>query len=398
MIATRESSSAAAQPAEPQLRRGREPQRFQWFAPVPRGLEPVLTAELEALDFDAVRPSDGGAAFRGTLEDGYRANLWLRTAARVLRQIAEFPCHSEKDLYREARAVDWFAVFDPAQTFTVRVQTGETQFRNAAYLGLLIKDAIVDRFRDAFGKRPSVSKAAPQILIQGWVHQGRATLSLDSSGEALFKRGYRRETGEAPLRENLAAGLLGLANWRGERPLWDPFCGSGTIAIEASLMAANRAPGLQRERFAFQQWPDYQAGAWNRLRAEAQRAVKPCGVAIRASDRSAEAVRLARANAERAGVAECIEFGVVDSRDTTGGHVPGLIVTNPPYGERIGGADLPALYRALGDTLKQRYKGWQAFLFTQQGELAKSVGLRPSGRTILYNGALECRLLKFELY
>ena len=394
----------------PHLRKGRERPRHSYFVPVQRGLEPVLVAELEALGLSNLRGVEGGASFEGTLEDCYRANLWLRTGARVLRVVAEFPCADEVALYREAKQVDWFRLLDPEQTIAVRARLGRTRFRDSRYVALKIKDAIVDACREAFGRRPSVDKAAPGVQVNAWFDQDRCTLSLDSSGEPLFKRGYRRETGEAPLRENLAAGLIGLTGWTPGRPFRDPMCGSGTIAIEAALIATHRAPGLTRAGFAFERWPDFQRSLWKRLRAEAEAAVRPPpgGAEIRASDRDPEAVAQARLNAEAAGVADAIRFDVADFRDTSGqemGGEPGapgsggVLLVNPPYGERIGkGSPLPKLYKDLGDVLKQRYKGWEAYVFAAHGDLLKSIGLRASRRTILYNGALECRLLQFKLY
>jgi putative N6-adenine-specific DNA methylase len=385
----------------PHLRKGRERPRHLYFIPVPRGLEPALLAEMEALGLPEPRGVEAGAFFRGTLEDCYRANLWLRTGARVLRVVAEFPCADERALYREARQVDWFRLLDPDLTIAVRARLGRSRFTHSQYLSRLVKDAIVDEFREAFGRRPSVDKAAPAAQIHAWFDQDRCTLSLDSSGEPLFKRGYRRETGEAPLRENLAAGLIGLAGWHGERPFRDIMAGSGTLAIEAALIATQRAPGLTRA-FGFERWPDYQRSLWKRLRAEAEARVRSAPVEIRASDHDPRAIERARRNAEAAGVAEAIHFERADFRETSGqdgGSGPGVLLVNPPYGERIGaGPPLPRLYKDLGDVLKQRYKGWEAYVFTVHGELIKSIGLRPSRRTILFNGALECRLLQFKLY
>jgi len=442
-----------------QLRKGRDLPRERYFVPVPRGLEPVLLAEMEALGLPEVNGIEAGAFFAGTLEDCYRANLWLRTGARVLRVVAEFECRDEKSLYREARKVDWFRWLDPDQTFAVRARIGRSVFRHSMYLARLIKDGIVDEFREGFGRRPNVDKTAPHLQVHVWFDQDRCTLSLDSSGGPLFKRGYRQETGEAPLRENLAAGLIGLTGWRADRPFRDILCGSGTLPIEAALIATQRAPGLTRERFGFQHWKDFQGALWKRVRAEAEAAVRPCPVEIRGSDLDPAAIEQARRNAAAAGVAEAIRFDVADFRDTgwdagpgedrgeapvsreadfrdTGwdagpgedrGEAPaareaergadagadapaagsgappsgprGVLLVNPPYGERLGrGSPLPLLYKGLGDTLKRRYKGWEAYVFAEHGELLKAIGLRASRRTILFNGALECRLLQFKLY
>ncbi|MCZ6553650.1 MAG: THUMP domain-containing protein [SAR324 cluster bacterium] len=427
---------------EPHLRKQRERPRHLYFVPVPRGLEPVLLAEMEALGLPEAHGAESGAFFRGTLEDCYRANLWLRTGARVLRILAEFPCTDEQALYRETRKLDWFRLLSPDQTLAVRARLGHTAFTHAQYLSRKIKDGIVDQFSETFGRRPSVDARAPHLQVHAWFHEGRCSLSVDSSGEPLFKRGYRTRKGEAPLRETLAAGLIGLTGWTGQAPFCDFMTGSGTLAVEAALIATGRAPGLTREWFGFMNWPDFQRSLWNRLRAEARGAIRPAPAPILASDRDERAIAQARHNAEAAGVAEAIRFAVGDFRDVepcspasgalgaepengrgaaegpspatkletdpvapgTGpstalrtGPAAGIVLVNPPYGERMG-KELPGLYAALGDVLKQRYKGWEAYVFTVQGELIKSIGLRPSRRTILYNGALECRLLQYRMY
>jgi putative N6-adenine-specific DNA methylase len=251
-----------------------------------------------------------------------------------------------------------------------------------------------------------VERRHPDILLHAWFDAGRCTLSLDGSGEALFKRGYRRAPGRAPLRENLAAGLILLTGWSGTVPFRDLFCGSGTLVIEAAWRAMGRAPGLGRA-FGFERWPDFDEVAWARLKAQAAEAIRPVGTALVGSDIDPAAVEAARAHAAAAGRAEVVRFEVADFRETRGEAVAppegpgprGLLLLNPPYGERIGGPEpLGALYKELGDVLKQRYKGWEAYVFTVPGEPVKAIGLRPKRRTILFNGALECRLLHYPLY
>jgi putative N6-adenine-specific DNA methylase len=262
-----------------------------------------------------------------------------------------------------------------------------------------VKDAIVDRFRDVFRKRPNVNPQQPDLAVHAFLDQERCTLSIDSSGAPLFMRGYREGTGAAPLKETLAAGLIGLTGWRGERPFYDFMCGTGTLPIEAALLAGNRAPGLMRTRFGFQTWPDYRASDYRALAEEARKAAKPVGVPIQASDKDPRVVEAARENARRAGVGDAITFSVADAADFEAQHGAGLVLLNPPYGERLGEVDaLKPLYKMLGDVFKQRCKGMEGYIFTTHSDLIKSIGLRASRRTILFNGPLECRLLRFEMY
>jgi putative N6-adenine-specific DNA methylase len=366
-------------------------------------LEPVLAAELQALGLKGCQAEPGGVRFEGPEEACYKANLWLRTGARVLRVLAEFPCADEAALYKQAYLVEWERLMDVEQTLAVRAVLGRqpagSPLTHTQFLSRRIKDAIVDRFRDVFHKRPSVDPERPDLAVHAFLDQGRCTLSLDSSGAPLFMRGYRLGQGAAPLKETLAAGLLGLAGWHGERPFYDFMCGSGTLPIEAALIAGNRAPGLLRERFGFQNWPDYRPAAFNALVEEARKAARPVDVPIHASDKDPRAVETARENARRAGVAEAITFSVADAADFQPWAGAGLVLINPPYGERLGEREaLKPLYKLLGDVLKQRCKGMEAYLFTAHSELVKSIGLRPSRRTILFNGPVECRLLRFELY
>ncbi len=384
---------------QPQLRKGRPHPRHRFFAATASGLEPVLLAEMQALGLEELSQDSGGVFFSGSMEDCYRANLWLRIASRVLRVVARVPCSDETTLYREVYQIDWHGLMDVSQTLAVRVRFGQTGFSNSQFLALRIKDAIVDRFRDTFGKRPSVNKERPDVQIQAYIHLGHCTLALDSSGPPLFMRGYRKGEAKAPLKETLAAGLIALTGWQADRPFYDFFCGSGTLPIEAALLAGRRAPGLQRERFGFEGWPDFHAPAFAKEKQRAQREARPVPVPIFASDRDPKAVAAARANARRAGVEDAITFATRDMMDFAGEAGPGLIVINPPYGERLGEEQrLAPLYKQIGDVLKHKAKGMEAFVFTVHGELVKSIGLRPSRRVILRNGPLDCRLLRFEMY
>jgi putative N6-adenine-specific DNA methylase len=387
----------------PAVRKGRPQPRHGYFVPCPAGLEPVLLEELRALHLEGAQAEAGGARFSGTPEDCYRANLWLRTGVRVLRVLEEFPCHDEAALYRAAYKIEWEHLMGVEQTLAVRVVLGRQghnpALNHSQFLSRRIKDAIVDRFREVFGKRPNVDPEQPDLPVHAFIDQDRCTLSLDSSGSPLFMRGYRRVGGPAPLKETLAAGLLGLVGWRGERPFYDFCCGSGTLPIEAALIAGNRAPGLLRERFGFQSWPDFQPATYKAVRDGARAAARPVPCAIHGSDSDPAAIQSARDNARRAGVTDAISFAVTELADFQPAAGPGLAVVNPPYGERVGEREsLKPFYKLIGDVLKQRCKGMEAFVFTAQSELIKSIGLKTSRRTILFNGPIECRLLKFGMY
>jgi putative N6-adenine-specific DNA methylase len=392
---------------QPQLRKGRPGIRHRFFAATASGLEPALLAEMQALGLEELAEDSGGVFFSGPMEACYRANLWLRSASRVLRIVARVPCSDEATLYKQVYAIDWHALMEVDQTLAVRVRFGQTGFTNSQFMALKIKDAIVDRFRDTFGKRPSVNKERPDVQIQAYVHLGHCTLALDSSGPPLFMRGYREGEAKAPLKETLAAGLVGLTGWQADRPFYDVFCGSGTLPIEAAMLAGKRAPGLNRERFGFENWPDYHAPAFQKEQARARSEARPIPVRLFASDRDPKAIAAARANARRAGVEDAITFATRELADFAANPEAGsaaegglgMILSNPPYGDRMGDMQrLAPLYKEIGDTLKHKAKGMEAFIFTAHGELIKSIGLRPSRRVILRNGPIECRLLRFEMY
>ena len=376
--------------------------RRHHFVPCAAGLEPVLLAEMTGLGLEGCREVPGGVHFEGDAAACYRANLWLRCGARVLRVLAEFPCADHEALYAAAYRVEWERLMGVQQTLAVRVVLGRGRIpalSHSQFLSRRIKDAIVDRFRARCGQRPDVDPEQPHLPVHAFIENGRCTLSLDTSAPPLFMRGYRQGEAAAPLKETLAAGLIALAGWHGERPFYDFFCGTGTLPIEAALLAGRRAPGLLRERFAFQHWPDYRPAVFDAQVRQARAAAKPVPVPIHASDRDPRAVALARENARRAGVADAISFSVRDAADFQPQAGTGLVLINPPYGERLGDHDsLQPLYRQIGDTLKQRCAGMEAHVFTLHSELIKSIGLRTSRRVILFNGPLECRLLEFKLY
>jgi putative N6-adenine-specific DNA methylase len=372
------------------------PERF--FAPCPRGLEALLARELESFGATRVEPTAGGAGFGGSLETCYRANLWSRLASRILWRVAEFEYRSEDDVYAAARAVDWFSLFDVNRTLRVNVTAQKSPLKSLEFVTLRVKDAVCDRFRDDVGRRPSVERADPDVRVHAFLEEARGALYLDTSGEPLFKRGWRAGVVEAPLRENLAAGIVMLTGWQFDEPLLDPMCGGATLLVEAAAMARGRAPGLKRG-FGFQKLDTFNATLWKALREEAaQPAAKAPRLRLFGSDADARALNAARRNLAAAGVERWVTLEASDLLERAAPASAGVMVANPPYGERIGEAEeLARFYPKLGDALKRNFAGWNCFFFTADRKLEKLIRLRAARRTPLYNGALECRLYEFRI-
>ena len=376
----------------------------RYFATTVKGIEPVLARELEALGASKIEPAVGGVGFDGDKALGYRANLWLRTALRVLKPVAEFQCASPDDLYREAREVDWTQHMSVDGTLAVRANVRDNPtLTHSQYAALKTKDAICDFFREKTGRRPNVNVEDPDLPLDLHVGGALAILSIDTSGESLHRRGYRLDRVEAPLRETLAAAIVGFTEWDGKTPFVDLMCGSGTLPIEAALLALDRAPGLLRRGFAFERAPDFDAALWAKIKGEARARAKRAlpGGKIVGYDKDPRAIATARENAKRAGVDELIELKVQDlaafKAPVEGG--PGILILNPPYGERLGDEKtLEPLYEQIGDTFKQKGQGYTGWVFTGNLKLAKKVGLRSARRITLWNGPIESRLLEFELY
>lgn len=412
------------------------PTLFDFFAPCPRGLEAALAAELAQIaarhaiaPYDAGAQVPGGVHFRGAWAAGMAANLHSRIASRVLLKIAHRPYRNEQDVYALALEQPWERWFASTQTLRVDITAIKSPLKSLEFATLRVKDAICDRLREKTGARPSIDTAQPDVRVFAFLTAGDCTLYLDTSGEPLFKRGWRLDKGAAPLRENLAAGILRLAGWTPGTPLYDPMCGSGTFVAEAAQIALGVAPGVER-RFSFEKLKQYDITAWQTLKVaamDAKRAArgKRDDLLIFGSDISGDMLEKARANLERAGVPS-LWLKQIDARNMTPpAAAPGVIVTNPPYGERIevrgrgprgdvretgknrGGdeafrrthADSPdsEFFRALGDALKQRFAGWQAFMLSSDRTLPGQLRLRESAKTPLFNGALECRLFRFDL-
>ena len=370
---------------------------YSLFVTCPRGLEAPLSQELEQFKCQDIRAVDGGVACKGGMEQVYRINLHSRTASRVLLRLTKSGYRNEQDIYKAAKNIRWTDWFDLEQTFKVKVEGKRAQVKSLDFVGLKIKDAVCDVFRDACGARPSVGKIRPDIRIHAFIDERDIQIFIDTSGEALFKRGYRQDTGEAPMRENLAAGLLLLAGYDGTQPFQDPFCGSGTIVIEAAWIATRRAPGLMR-RFGFEKLKNFDAALWKKLQHEAETQIRPAPAAISGSDNDRYMIRAAVANAQAAEVDTFIRFEVKDAQDTRPNGEGGILISNPPYGVRLAEVQaLQALYPQLGAWLKQHYAGWLAGMFTGDRDMPKFMRLSPKRKIPLYNGNLDCRLFLMDM-
>ena len=370
----------------------------KFFATCPRGLEGVQAEELASLGASDVNPVDGGVAFGGDLALCYAVNLESRVASRVLWQVGHAPYRDEHEVFEAARVLPWARLFDVRRTIRVNVSAIRSPLKSLDFVTLRVKDAVCDVFREARGKRPDVDTAAPDVRIHVFLTQTEATFYLDTSGEALFKRGWRSAGGDAPLRENLAAGILKLSGWTAPATLYDPMCGAGTFLVEAAMMALGVAPGLNRS-FGLERLESFDEKLWKVLRDRAQSRRQPARpLDMAGADKSGTALGQARSNLAAAGIEDAVRLKQMDILDGSPPLSPGVAVMNPPYGERLGDKDdLAAFYPRLGDALKQRYAGWTAYIFTADMRLPKLIGLKASRRTPLYNGALECRLLEYKM-
>ncbi len=372
--------------------------RHTFFAPCPRGLEPLLCAELVRLGAQDVDATQGGVGFTGPFDLCYRVNLDSRLASRILWRIGQGAYTHEQDLYQAALRLPWPDWFPVSCTIKVKVSAKRCPLKSLDFVTLRIKDAVCDTFKTLTANRPTVDTATPDIRIDAFLDDTHFTFYLDTSGEALFKRGWRKAGTEAPLRENLAAGILQLAGWTGEHVLLDPMCGGGTILQEAAMVARRISPGLGR-RFAFEQLRNFSPHRWQELCAASRAQQTKTGpLQLYGSDRDGAALRAARANLEAIGLADAVHLQQADVLDLTAPAAEGLLITNPPYGVRLGDdAALASFYPKLGDLLKQRFSGWRAYILTADLRLPKLIGLAPSRRTPLFNGALECRLYEFKM-
>ena len=369
-----------------------------FFAPCPRGLEAILNADLVTLGALQVRSVEGGVHFSGDWALCYRANLESRIASRILWRVKDTTYRTEQDIYQAAFELQWQRWFDVTHTIRVNTTAIRCPLKSLEFITLLVKDAVCDRFRAHCNERPSVDTLTPDIRIHVFIEDDKLMLYLDTSGDALFKRGVRSHTNIAPIRENLAAGMLRLMNWQPGTPLLDPMCGSGTFLIEAAQMSLNIQPGIARS-FAFEKLKNFDAALWKQMRETAiatQLPVKPLD--LYGSDLYGEALKAASLNLEQAGLSECVELKQANVLEISAPAAQGMLVANLPYGERMGELDeLAELYPKLGDALKKKFGGWTAYLFTADKAILKLMRLSPSKRTPLFNGAIECRLLEYKI-
>ena len=388
-------------------RRTRPSPLIRFFATAAKGLEPLVANELKVLGMKEVKEARGGASFEGSRADAYRACLWLRTANRVLMPIARFAAPDAEALYAAVRKMPWEQDVSPDGTLAVDFGGTSETISNTQFGAQKVKDAIVDRFRDLTGRRPSVDRVRPDLQVNCHLHRGLVTVSVDLSGDSLHMRGYRESGVTAPLKENLAAALLLKCGWpeiaKAGGSFVDPLCGSGTLVIEAALMAGDVAPGLLRDYWGFQGWLKHDQRTWEETLMQArerQNAARGQGPVILGADMDAKAILASQKNARVAGIAPMVRFEhkVLDQNNLPATLRPGLVVTNPPYGERLGTVEtLGPLYKGIGDWLKHYCLHWKAGVITDNTDLAKQVGLRARKINSFYNGALECKLLQFEV-
>jgi len=369
-----------------------------FFATCPRGLEALLAEDLAAVGGTEIRTVPGGAHFSGDWRTCYRANLETRIATRILWQVGRGPYRTEEDIYRLARSLSWHNWFELHRTLRVYVTAIKSPLKSLEFTTLRIKDAVCDRFREATGDRPSIDTARPDVRIHAFLSATDATLYLDTSGDPLYKRGFKRASVEAPLKENLAAGILRLAGWTPGIPLLDPMCGSGTFLLEAAQMALDIAPGLARS-FAFEKLKNFQTGQWHRVKGEAEARRKPVTLLpLWGSDLYGEEVVRARQNLAAAGLEEAVSLKQADMLELSPPAQEGVLVANPPYGVRIQSrVGMDQFYPKLGDALKKRFAGWNCHFISADPDLPKLIGLKASRRTPLYNGDLECRLYQYRM-
>lgn len=370
----------------------------QFFATCPRGLEVLLVSELAEFGAKNIQPTDGGVAFSGDMLVCYQANLESRIATRILWQVGRGRYANEEDLYQAVFKLDWPQWFDVKRDFMVKVTGVKCPLKSLEFATLRIKDAICDRFRQAVGSRPYIDTKEPDVRVHAYLAAEDYQLYIDTSGNPLYQRGLRRASVEAPLRENLAAGIIRLSGWQPGTPLLDPMCGSGTFLLEAAMMALDIAPGSGRH-FGFEKLNNFDAAAWEKLRLKVLGRAKPVSFRkIYGSDADLRAVRVSRENLKQAGLLDAVQLSHVDMTEVPAPAESGILIANPPYGIRIGEDEaLAALYPKMAEALKRRFSGWNTYFLTNDMRLPKLMRLSPSRRTPLFNGPLECRLFEIKM-
>jgi putative N6-adenine-specific DNA methylase len=371
---------------------------YQYFATCPRGLEALLVNELRASNAKDIKPTDGGVGFAGELSVCYSANLHSRIATRVLMQVGRGNYATEDDLYQAAYKLNWPNWFDVKHDFMVKVTGVKCPLKSLEFATLRIKDAVCDKFRQVVDSRPYIDTKNPSVRIHAYLTADSYVYYVDTSGDALYQRGNRKASIEAPLRENLAAGILQLSGWQVGQPLLDPMCGSGTFLLEAAMMALNIAPGLRRN-FGFEKLKNFESDTWKKIKNTALKNAKPVTFQkIYGSDSDLRAVRIAKQNLSEAGLLEAVQLAQTNITEVVPPNDSGVLVANPPYGVRIGeDEELAALYPKMGEALKRKFAGWNTYFLTNDLRLPKFMRLTPSKRTPLFNGPLECRLFEIKM-
>ncbi len=370
----------------------------QYFATCPRGLEALLQAELQGVGVKDIKPTDGGVGFAGDLSVCYAANLYSRIATRILMQAGRGSYATEDDLYEAAYQLNWPNWFDVKHDFMVKVTGVKCPLKSLEFATLRIKDAVCDKFRQVVDARPYIDTKTPAVRIHAYLTADAYVYYVDTSGDALYMRGNRKASIEAPLRENLAAGILQLSGWQAGQALLDPMCGSGTFLLEACMIALNIAPGIKRN-FGFEKLKNFESDTWKKIKNTALKNVKPVTFQkIYGSDSDLRAVRIAKQNLEEAGLIDAVQLSHVNITEVIPPADSGVLVANPPYGVRIGeDEELAALYPKMGEALKRKFAGWNTYFLTNDLRLPKLMRLTPSKRTPLFNGPLECRLFEIKM-
>jgi putative N6-adenine-specific DNA methylase len=372
----------------------------EYFATVARGLEELAAQELTELGAQDVAQGFCGVSFQGDRELLYRVNLWARLPFRVLTKLGEFPSLDANELIESIQQIEWAKYLNPDLTMAVTVTGKNEQLNHSHFTAVQVKRAITNQQTKEFGDRSNVDIDEPDVRINVHIDKDICTVSLDSSGNSLHRRGYRSAVGDAPLKESLAAALMKMSGWTPDMAFVDPLCGSGTLPLEAAMQALNIAPGVFREQFGFERWLDFDRPLFDQLLKDAEAGEKKnVDVTIIGSDRSFEVIQQAKSNAQKSGVERYIQFAQLELAEVEAPSDSGILLCNPPYGERLGrDEDLGAFYKLLGDILKNRFKGWTAYVLSGNKELAKSIGLRSAQRFPVYNGTLACQLMKYEMY
>ena len=362
------------------------------------GLEEILAQELADIGAKRILPGKRAVEFEGDLEVMYRANLECRTAIRILYSIGRFTVFNERELYDAVKSIDWEYYMKKDETLAVDAVVNSEYFNHSKYAALKSKDAIVDRFREKFGSRPSVDLDHPKLRINVHIRGSFLNISLDSSGDSLHRRGYRSRARQAPISEVLAAGIIKLSGWDKKTALLDPMCGSGTILIEAAKMAQGIPSFTKNKKFGFQQWNNFKSGLWKKVKDNAYHQKEVVLPPIIGADMDLAALQVAEENIDKAGLFHDIKLVHKKFEDLNAPEASGFIITNPPYELRIKTGDIEAFYKMMGDQFKQKFTGWTAWIISANRDALKRVGLRPSRKIPLFNGPLECRLMKFEMY